>query len=204
MNENRLIQNLQAHGFEVLVYSTPEEAVRALCAALSGKTIGIGGSLTVREIGLDQALLAHSTVYWHWLPEQAAARGGADAVRALANGAEVYISSANAISETGELVNIDGTGNRIAATAYGHQQVIFVAGMNKVAESLDAAIWRARNVAAPKNAQRLKRNTPCAKLADRCYDCNSPERICNGLLVLARPMGGMKTTVVLIRTELGA
>lgn len=204
MNREKLTESLRAHGFGVRYFETSAQATQFLQETLHGKTIGIGGSETVRQMGLDRALAQDNTVYWHWDAQQVQQHGGAGAVRDLAAQAEVYLCSANAVAETGELVNIDGTGNRIAATAYGHQQVFFVVGVNKVTETLERAMWRARNVAAPKNARRLNRKTPCAQLADRCYDCSSPERICNGFLILARPMTGCDMSVILIGEELGA
>ena len=204
MDEQKLVSNLERKGFHVVCFDTAAEAVAYMTSAVSGKTIGIGGSMTVQEIGLDKALGQHNTVYWHWTPDMVPQCSSSAALRDLAAGAEVYISSANAIAETGEIVNIDGTGNRIASLAYGHKQVFFIVGENKVTETLDTALWRARNVAAPKNAQRLCRNTPCAQKADRCYDCSSPERICKGFLILTNPMTGVEMTVVLVRKPLGA
>ena len=101
-------------------------------------------------------------------------------------------------------MNIDGTGNRVAAALYGHERVIYVVGKNKLAPTLEEAIARARSIAAPMNARRLQKKTPCA-LAEpmRCHDCRSPERICNGLTVLARPMGGTPTEVLIIGETLG-
>lgn len=121
-----------------------------------------------------------------------------------AAGTEVYLTSANGVAETGELVNIDGTCNRIASSVYGHKRVYLVVGVNKIEPDYDRALWRARNVAAPKNAQRLGRKTPCAVKADRCYDCKSPERICRGLSVIwGRPTPVETMEVVLIGEELG-
>ena len=107
------------------------------------------------------------------------------------------------MAETGEILNIDGTGNRVASTLYGHNKVYFIIGINKIAPDFESALWRARNIAAPKNAQRLNRNTPCAVKGDRCYDCKSPDRICRGLTVLWGPMMGMETEIVLIDEPLG-
>lgn len=203
MNLENLCAVLKENGFEAVYFETAAQANHWMQERLRGKTVGIGGSETVRQMGLAPLLMEHSQVYWHWLPEQEAALGSKNAVRDRAAGAEAYLSSANALAETGEIVNIDGTGNRIASTAYGHKEMYFLVGINKVVPTLQDAIWRARNVAAPQNARRLRRNTPCAKLGDRCYDCKSPERICGAMLILARPMTGMNTTVVLIREELG-
>ena len=116
----------------------------------------------------------------------------------------MYITSADALAETGEIVNIDGNGNRVSSTLYGHQKVYFLVGVNKVAPDFEAALWRARNVAAPKRAQSMGCRTPCAAKADRCYDCKSPERICRGLAVLwARPNATEEMEVVLIGEALG-
>ena len=184
MNKEKLITNLQKKGYKVEFFDTSKQAVKFMTDSLSGKTIGIGGSMTVKAMGLDTSLEENNTVYWHWTPEQVKKYGSQKAVRDLAQSAEIYISSANAIAETGQIVNIDGSGNRISSISYGHEKVYFVIGVNKVTENLEKAIWRARNIAAPLNAQRLNRQTPCAKNADKCYDCNSPDRICNGFLIL--------------------
>ena len=120
-----------------------------------------------------------------------------------ATGAQVYLTSVNGAAETGELINIDGTGNRVASGLFGHEKVYFIVGRNKVAPDYDAALWRARNIAAPKNAQRLGRNTPCAAKGDRCYDCKSPERICRALVVYWEKPGSMDMEVVLVDEDLG-
>lgn len=116
---------------------------------------------------------------------------------------EIYLTSANALAVTGEIVNIDGTGNRVAGTLFGHRKVFFVIGRNKIAPSYEEAVWRARNVAAPKRAQQMNRKTPCALKAERCFDCKSPERICRGLVTLWGPMLGMQAEVLLIDQDLG-
>lgn len=124
----------------------------------------------------------------------------------LANAAtaQVYLTSVNALAETGELINIDGTGNRISAATGAHECVYYLVGRNKLAETFDKALWRARNIASPLNARRLNRETPCVKNELKCYDCNSPQRICNGLSVVWKPLGGAQEThVLLIDEDLG-
>ena len=123
--------------------------------------------------------------------------------RAKAAHADVYITSANGLTENGEVINIDGAGNRVASTLYGHKRVYFIIGRNKLAPTYDEALWRARNIAAPKNAQRLGKKTPCAVKGDRCYDCKSPDRICRGLVVLWGPSMGVETEIVLVDEDLG-
>ena len=124
-------------------------------------------------------------------------------IRNAATGSQVYISSVNGIAETGEIVNIDNTGNRVAAISYGPETVYLLIGKNKVAPDFGAALWRARNIASPLNAKRLNRKTPCAVKADKCYDCSSPDRICRNLSVLWTAPRGARYVAVLIDEELG-
>ena len=188
-------KNLEARGFSVSTFSTAAEAAAYLDSAIDGTTVGIGGSMTVQQMGLHEKLAAHNEVHWHWTD-------GPEA-RAKAAHADVYITSANGLTENGEIINIDGAGNRVASTLYGHKRVYFIIGRNKLAPTYDEALWRARNIAAPKNAQRLGKKTPCAVKGDRCYDCKSPDRICRSLVVLWGPPIGMETEVVLVDEDLG-
>ena len=195
---SRVKQNLEARGFRVSVFATAAEAADYLDSAIDNTSVGFGGSVTLEQMGLYERLERHDRVNWHWRPTV----DGADA-RQAAMTAEHYITSVYGLAETGELINIDGTGNRVASTLYGHKKVWFVVGRNKLAPTYEEALWRARNIAAPKNAQRLKRKTPCAVKADHCYDCKSPERICRGLVVLWEAIGSMEMEVVLVDEALG-
>ena len=188
-------KNLEERGFTVKTFATGAEAAAYLNGAIDGATVGVGGSITVQQLGLYDALASHNQVYWHWV--------NGPAEREKAKDAQVYITSVNGLAETGELINIDGAGNRVASMLYGHEKVYFVVGRNKLAPTYDEALWRARNIAAPKNAQRLSCKTPCTVKADHCYDCKSPARICRGLAVLWEPMMGMEMEVVLVDEELG-
>lgn len=193
----KLTKNLEAHGFAVSRFATAQEAAAYINASLDGRTIGVGGSMTVQEMGLYDLLSAHNEVHWHWTEEGPSAREAA-------MGAEVYLCSANGLAETGEIVNIDGVGNRVAATLYGHKEVWFVVGVNKIAPDAGAALARARDVAAPLNNRRTGKKTPCAAKCDRCYDCKSPDRGCAALVVLWRKPAGIGTAhVVLVEEELG-
>ena len=186
--------NLEARGFAVSCFATAEEACDYLTGKLAGKTVGHGGSVTLQEMGLLDKLSACATVVSPWNGHSFAE----------AAGAPVYLTSVNGLAETGEIINIDGTGNRVASTIFGHEEVYFVVGRNKLAPDYDKALWRARNIASPKNAQRLGRKTPCAAKGDKCYDCKSPERICRALAVLwEAPRGIGRSEVVLIDQELG-
>lgn len=186
---------LEEGGFGVHVFSTAAEAAAWLDGEIDGKTVGFGGSVTLRDMGLYDKLSGHNTVYWHW--EQ-----GPDA-RTAAMQANVYVTSVNALAESGEMINIDGTGNRVASTLYGHEVVYYVIGRNKLTDDYSSAVWRARNIAAPKNAHRLGMKTPCAVKGDHCYNCKSPDRICCSMVTTWRPMTGMSAEVVLIDEDLG-
>ena len=199
MNIQTTLENLKQHGFHAAYFETKEAATEVLCAEIHGKTVGFGGSVTVQQMGLYELLGKNNTVFWHW------AEGDRAAAQENAARAQVYILSVNALAETGEIVNIDGNGNRVAAMFYGHERVIFLVGINKLAPDLPAAIDRARNIASPLNARRLKRKTPCALTEPmRCHDCASPERICSGMAILLEKMGSIpEMDVYLIGEEIG-
>ena len=185
---------LEARGYRVQHFDTARQAADYLDREIDGTTVAFGGSVTLKEMDLYPRLSAHNQVLWHW--------EGGDRVEAAST--EVYVSSVNALAETGELVNIDGVGNRVASTLFGHQRIYFVVGSNKLAPDYDAALWRARNVAAPQNARRLGVKTPCALRGDRCYDCRSPERICQALCVLwGKPVGLPLMEIILVEESLG-
>lgn len=189
-------KNLTARGFAVRIFSTGAQAAAYLDSVIDGKSVGFGGSATLDALGLYEALGKHNTVIWHWKQEAGPARRAAMQT-------DIYLSSANALAETGEIVNIDGAGNRVAATLFGHEKVYFVIGRNKLAATYDEAVRRARNVAAPQRARQLGKKTPCAVKLDRCYDCKSPERVCRALVTLWGPMMGMETEVLLVDEDLG-
>lgn len=197
MNRELLKKNFESHGFTTSFFNTKEEAAAYLNGQLHGKKIAFGGSITVKEMGLDKLLADENEVIWHWLVP------GRETLMD-ARTADIYLTSANGVSETGELVNIDGTGNRVAQTLYGPEKTYFLIGNNKIREDLAGAIDRARNIAAPKNAMRFQVNTPCvANGGDRCYDCNSPDRICHATVILNRPCKGMEVELLFIDEELG-
>lgn len=197
INIENTMKNLISRGFDASYFATGKEAAEYVVSQLNGETIGFGGSKTVETLGLFEKLGEKNSVYWHWKQEMNEARKNAAA-------AEVYLTSANAIAETGEIINIDGLGNRVASTLYGKKKVYIIVGTNKIAENFDKALWRARNIAAPLNARRFNKNTPCARGELKCYDCKSSDRICRGLVVLWNKMLGMeKVEVIIIDEELG-
>ena len=193
-------ENLTKRGYKVSCFETKEEARDYILRTVERRIVAFGGSITLEEMGLYETLGKRNSVIWHWrVPEGATP---AD-VRREAASADVYISSVNGLSETGEIVNIDGTGNRVASMLYGHERLILVVGKNKLAKDYDGALYRARNIAAPKNAQRLGMKTPCALKGERCFDCKSPERICRALTVLWEKPNGADVEILLVNEDLG-
>ena len=186
-------ENLEKHDFRTSCFETAGEAVSYLREKLHGRSIGFGGSSSILQIGLYDALAADNRINWQWL-------GDPRRDSALT---EVFICSANAVSETGEIVNIDGTGDRVASTLFGHDELYFIVGRNKLEPTLEDAIRRARNVAAPKNAERYGSKTPCLA-AHKCLDCKSPERLCRTMNILFRKTYGIGTAeIILIDEDLG-
>ena len=193
-------ENLKNLGYQVSVFDTKEQAADYLCGQIKDTTVAFGGSSSLEEMGLFERLSEANKVLWHWKPAEGQTK---DDVRMLAREAEIYLTSANGLAETGEIINIDGAGNRVAESIFGHRKVFFVIGQNKLAEDYDKALWRARNIASPKNAQRLGMKTPCAAKGDRCYDCKSPSRICKVLSVFWGAPMGANCEVVLVKEDLG-
>ena len=195
-----LKENLIKKGYIVNVFENKELAAEYLSNQIVNKTVGFGGSVTLQELNLFDVLSKNNQVTWHnKMPDGLTVQQA----RLKACQSEIYISSVNGISENGEIVNIDHTGNRVAALSYGPKKIYLVIGSNKVAPTFDLALDRARNVAAPLNAKRLNRKTPCAIKGDRCYDCDSPDRICRNLSVFWEKPMGAEYEVILIDEKLG-
>ena len=178
-------KNLENRGFRVHRFASGAEAAEFLVQTLHGTSIGIGGSVTIDTLGVYDRLCGSNKVFWHW-------KNHAPETRERAGKAETYLCSANGVSENGEIVNIDGFGNRVAGTIYGPERVFLVVGKNKIAPDLTGAIDRARNIAAPLNARRLNRHTPCAVGEPRCHDCRSPEKVCGVMTVFFMPPTSIK------------
>lgn len=199
-NFTNLESHLKEKGYRVHIFEDKETAADYIDSQIHQKTVGFGGSVTIQQMGLFKKISSHNTVYWH---DQKPDTMTITETRTAASRAEIYVSSVNGISEKGEIVNIDNTGNRVAAISYGPSKVYLIIGSNKVAENLEAAIYRARNIASPLNAKRLSRKTPCAVHGDKCYDCNSPERICRNLSILWNKPTGAEYEIILIQESLG-
>ena len=145
-------KNLKERGFKVSSFATAKAAADYLNAQIDGESVSFGGSMTLSQMGLFESLGAHNAIYSHWnVPD------GMNAAEVFKNAStcDNYLLSANGLAETGEIINIDGTGNRVSSSLFGHKKVWFIVGSNKIAPTYDEALWRARNIAAPKNAQRL-------------------------------------------------
>lgn len=198
----KTIENLRAHAFPVEYVAGRKEAAELVLQYIpADAAVGVGGSVTIRELGLIEALIKRgNTVYDHSAEGLSPQEALATRIKQMTCGC--FLCSVNAIARTGELVNIDGVGNRINAMNFGPKKVIIVAGINKIAEDLPHALERAHNVAAPQNARRLGLALPCAKTG-RCEDCNSPQRICRSILIMERRPLLTDITVVLVHEELG-
>ncbi|MBQ7454082.1 MAG: lactate utilization protein [Selenomonadaceae bacterium] len=191
---------LESLGYGVSCFDTAADATDYLDEKIHGKTVGFGGSVTLEQMGLYDRLSLNNEVFYHnRLPGGKTKRD----VYHDAKDTQIYISSVNGLAQTGEIINIDGNGNRIASILFGHEEVYFVIGENKISKDYDSALWRVRNIAAPKNAQRIKAKTPCAEKADKCYNCSSPGRICRTLSVMWGPPLRSNFEIILVHEELG-
>ena len=196
-----LLKQLSRRNMEAFYCKTKEEAIEQVIRLIpEGSSVTWGGSMTLRGMGLTKAL-HESQRYELWDRDLAADREEVQAIYRKAFVADYYLSSANAMSEDGVIVNIDGTGNRVAAITFGPKHVIFVIGLNKVAQNVEAALARARSLAAPVNAARFDIKTPC-QVDGICHNCNSPESICNFVHFLRNAPKG-RYSVVLVGEDLG-
>ncbi len=211
MNENRVkrnqmlaaqvIKGLESRNMKGYFAETKEEALRlALELIPEGSSVGWGGSVSMQEIGLkDKICQGNYKVYNRDVFKDLAEKR---ATELAIMDADYFICSSNAVTEDGVLVNIDGMCNRVASIAWGPRNVVMIVGMNKIVKSVDDAVSRARNVAAPINTQRFNLDTPCCKTG-ACFDCKSPDTICCQFLItrFSRIPGRIK--VILVNDELG-
>ena len=196
-----LVKNLRSRHFEAYYCPNRQEALeKAMSLIPAGASVGWGGAMSARQIGLMEAVHAGG----YRVIDRDRTTTPEERVKAMHDclGVDVFITGANALSLDGQMVNIDGTGNRVAAIVYGPGSVLVIAGMNKVEDTLDAALTRARTVAAPMNKQRFPFKTPC-DVTGSCVDCKSEECICNQILITrhCRPMGRIK--FILVGEDLG-
>ena len=208
MNENivkrngllseKVIKGLESRNMSGYYAKDKEEALKlALELIEEGSSVTMGGCMSAHEIGLVEALKKgnYSFIDRDEYEDKRKAM-------LMAYDADVYLASANAMTEDGVLVNIDGNSNRVSAIAQGPKKVVFIVGMNKVCSDVDTAMKRARNVAAPINAQRFGLNTPCSKLGT-CMDCKSPDTICCQFLITRYSRHEGRIHVILVGEDLG-
>ena len=197
----RMIKNLKRRNMEAFYCPTAAEEVKKVSELIAdGSSVTWGGSMTIRDMGIPQALKDRATL--EVLDrDEVTDREEVVKIYERAFTADVYLSSANAISEDGVIVNIDGNGNRVAAITWGPKKVIFIIGLNKVAQTVEAALARARSTASPINAARFDIKTPC-QVDGVCHNCNSPESICNYVHFLRNSPHG-KHTVILVGEAFG-
>ena len=208
MNENlfkrnqllaqKVIKGLESRNMSGYYAASREEALeKALALIPEGASVTMGGAMSAHEIGLVEALKKgnYNFIDRDAYPDRRQAM-------LLAYDADVFLSSANAMTEDGVLVNIDGNSNRVSAIAQGPRKVIFIVGMNKVCSDVDGAMKRARNVAAPANAQRFGLSTPCAKTG-ACMNCKSPDTICCQFLITRFSRHKDRIHVILVNDFLG-
>ncbi len=185
------LQAFEANGFTSTFCATPAQAADYIASQCRGKTTVFGGSVTLDTLGVYELLKQDNDAHWHWKGDEIITSG------------DVFLTSANAVSATGEIVNIDGACNRIASSVYGFDTCYVVCGINKLTPDLDSAMRRAREIAAPLNAKRLNKRTPCA-VDGTCHDCHSPERICRAMtVIMAPPMRMSHYEIILVGANLG-
>lgn len=203
MNDiEKTLESLNKKGFKA-VYAKDAQAARDYVLSVIGsdESVGVGGSMTTKETGIVDALLARgNTLYSHWIAQSNGK--SADEARRKGMTADAYLSSTNAVTLAGDLVNIDGSGNRIAAMIFGPEKVVIVAGKNKITSNPNTAVARIKSVACPQNARRLGYDTPCAATG-KCEECSGPDRMCSVITRMQYPTRGKEIHVVIIDGDYG-
>lgn len=198
----RTAELLKERGFEVFLVHNRDEAKSILLKLIpEDATVGVGGSITIREIGIIEELEKRGNrVIHHW--KEGLSPEEDFNVRRQELLSDVFLSSVNALTFSGELVNMESIGNRVAAQIFGPKKVITVIGKNKLVVNLETAIWRIKNVVTPLNAKRLKLELPCVE-EGYCIDCNHPKKICRITTILEAPPAKTPFYIVLVNEELG-
>ena len=197
----QLVKALKSRNMEAYLVDTKEDALKkALELIPEGSSIGWGGSASIEEIGLKSAVKNGN--YAVIDREQSSSKEEAEKLMRAIFFCDYFLASSNAVSEDGILVNIDGNSNRVAALCYGPKHVVMIIGMNKVVKSVEDAMSRARNTAAPLNAQRFDIDTPCKKTGC-CYDCKKPDTVCCQILITRYSSHVGRIKVILVEEDLG-
>ncbi len=200
MVQVKFVKKLEQKGYKVRTFRQKEKAAQYLQEQFHNDTIGFGDSQTLLHMGLYALLSKNNIVYD---PNQFDDNDNFLKTAKKALTAKYFLTSVNAITEDGIIINMDGTGNRVAGSLFGHEKVFFIFGTNKIVSNIEEGVWRTRNIAAPQNAKRIGCNTPCSLKGDRCYDCNSPYRICSGLLIQYKKMNDSDAEIIIIDEDLG-
>ena len=201
-DKEKYLETLEKNGYTAHWFKTEKEAADYVCSQVKGCTVGFGGSETIEALDLVNRLAENNTCFcpeMKYRPKELTFNEAAlDTLRT-----DVFMLSVNGAAEDGTLINIDGTGNRVGSSLFGHKKVFFIFSENKVMPTVNEAIERARNVASPRNAAHLECKTPCAVKGDKCYDCNSPDRICNAMVLYMHAMEGTEMEAVVIGEPYG-
>jgi L-lactate utilization protein LutB len=198
----RTIHALKKNRFEALFVPDRKAAFEEVMKQIpDGVTVGIGGSVTLAQIGLTEAL-GKRKIQFIWPQQQAKNDEERLDLFRKSFASDVFLTSTNAVTESGNLFNVDATGNRVGATFIGPKKTIIVCGVNKIVKDLDAAEKRVREWTAPQNAKRLNRKTPCVETGV-CEDCSSSDRICNIYVTLAKKPARTDVVVILVGENLG-
>lgn len=198
----RTIENLEKHNMEGYYVQDEKELIEKVSGILQeGDTVSVGGSMTLFETGVIELLKSGKYNYLDRYKEGLSALEIKEIFRRCFS-ADTYIVSSNAITENGELYNVDGNGNRVAAMLYGPDKVIVIVGINKIVKNVEEAIKRNEEISGPANCIRLNRNTPCTKVG-YCMDCSSSERICNEYVLIKRQGSKGRISVIIVGKELG-
>ncbi len=199
---NGTINSLKKNGMNGYLVNSHEELIEKINELTNdGDTVSCGGSMSLFETGVIDYLRSGK---YNFLDRYEDGLSKDDLKKLYRNtfSADVYFTSTNAITEKGELYNVDGNGNRVAAMLYGPDKVIIIAGINKIVENIEEAIKRNERVSAPANRKRLNRATPCVKVG-HCMDCSSEERICNEYTIIRRQGNKDRIHVIFLNEELG-
>jgi len=198
----KTMASLKKHGLEALFFPSRTEAKQEILNRIPPQArVGVGGSVTLREIGiLDDLSRRGNLLFNHW--QEGLSKEGRFEMGRRQQRADFFITSTNALTQDGKLVNVDSTGNRVTSMVFGPPEVIVVTGTNKIVKDLPEGLERIKKVVAPRNCQRRKDPTPCA-VDGVCHDCNSPGRLCRITTIIERKPFDTQMTIILIGEDLG-
>ena len=200
---DKVIESLKKNEMEAVYFPTAVEAREEILRRIpSGSRVGIGGSVTLREMGILEALEKRGDeVYDHW--KEGLSKERRQEVGKKQQRSDFFLTSTNALTLDGKLINVDATGNRVSSMIFGPERVLVIAGVNKIVKNLNEGLARLKKVAAPRNCQRRKDPTPCARDLV-CHNCDTPARLCRVTTILERrPWGIKEFAVILVGEELG-